>query len=100
MSDRETTMSGCIVQVWPTPEGRASWDNAEFLLIETDCADFDEVMDAMASDGFITGSKLFIAATAERGVKTIRDRRPVMLARACVARAELPSWSFVELQAA
>lgn len=92
-------MAGCIVQAWLSRDAMASWDRAEFILVETQSRDFAGVMLGLQTEGFISGSKLLTHPAEERGVRVVHGRSPVYLGKAAVVRLELPSWRFEEGEA-
>lgn len=87
-------MGKCIVQVYPTAAARAGWDKVEFVLLETEFADFAQVARALDEGRVVCASKLHVYK--HDGNATIYRRTPMAITRDAVARMELPQWTFVE----
>lgn len=88
-------MAGCVVKVWLADKAEGPGMKGKFVLIETEFADFGEVVEAVNREGLIVGDMLFTRYSAP-GVYMVTDRRPIALSGAAILRVELPGVRYIE----
>jgi hypothetical protein len=92
-------MAGCVVQVWFGHEAeRKDFNRPPFSLVETDFADFEQFLEACADNRMICGSELWSKWGFNKGERIVTKRVPIGFRGEAIIRAQLPTWSIVELE--
>ena len=89
-----------ILVVYLKPHARPAGDRAQFMVVETGFASFDEAIAAIAADEMFVVRRLFTHFGAEPGLRIIHDTRDLGLRGSAVDRVEIPSWRIVPEDAA
>ena len=92
-------MSGCVVKVWFEADSEARQHKAQFSVIETDFPDFESFCLAVDANRFIGGWQLFTVRGDPDEMVIVR-RAPIAFRGCAVVRCMLPTWRYVEGEAA
>lgn len=87
-----------IVQVWFKPEARQS-ERFQFEFVEVDGGAFEQFEEAVAADELISAWILHSHGGSAPGERVIHRRTRMTFRGSAVARAQEPTWRFVEAEA-
>jgi hypothetical protein len=83
-----------VLQIWMTPDFRPN-RKVPFEIVETDFADLDEALVAIASGALICGTALHTRWGDEPNERIVYREAPLAFRGSAVDRVELPSWTIV-----
>jgi hypothetical protein len=89
---------GCVVQIWLEREEEDKHKRWPFTIIETDFEDFAAFLEAVDADRLICASRLDTTWGEGKGERVVMRRVPIAFRGRSMQRAELPTWSFVEVK--